>query len=59
MMNFAPLSLLAKSRIAPSFNATMWLTGLALLIIRAFAIYFSSGTPGTTLDELAFMTVFP
>lgn len=59
-MNFAPSSLIAKSQIkAPSFDATIWLTSLALLIILAFAIYLASGTPGTTPDQLAYMAVFP
>lgn len=60
MMNFAPSNPLAKSRIkASSLNATIWLTSLVLLIILAFGIYLASRTPGTTLDALAFMTVFP
>ncbi len=59
-MNFAPSSPLAKSWIkAPSSRVTVWLTSLALLIILAFAIYLASRTPGTTLDELAFMTLSP
>ena len=59
-MIFSPSSPTAKSQIkVPSFNATIWLTSLALLTIVVFAIYLASRTPGTTLDELAFMAAFP
>jgi hypothetical protein len=59
-MNFVPSSAIAKSQIrVPSFNATIALSCLALLIVLALAFYLASGTPGTTLDELAFMAVFP
>jgi hypothetical protein len=60
MMNFASSSAIAKSKIdAPSFNATIVLSSLALLGVLVLALYLASGTPGTTLDELAFMAAFP
>lgn len=59
-MNFASSSPIAKSGInAASASATVWLTGLAPLIVLAFAICLASSTPGTTLNELAFMAAFP
>ncbi|HZR72594.1 hypothetical protein [Bradyrhizobium sp.] len=60
MMNFASSNSIGQSRIkAPTFNATILLVGTALFILFALAFYLASGTPGTTLDELAFMTVAP
>ena len=51
---------IAKSQVkAPSFNARIFLGSTALFILFAFAFYLASGTPGTTLDELAFMAVSP
>lgn len=59
-MNFVSSNSIGKSQISvPSFNARILLGSTALLILFAFAFYLASGTPGTTLDELAFMAVSP
>ncbi len=74
-MNFAQLTPVAKPGIIksgiikpgineshiklPHFNATGLLTGLALLIVFAFAIYLASKSPGTAPADFADMTAFP
>lgn len=64
-MNFASTNSFDKPQIAksqirlPSFNARILLGSTALFILFALAFYLASGTPGTTLNELAFMAVCP
>jgi hypothetical protein len=61
MMNFVSSSSIGKSQIkAPSVNATVLLSSLALLIAFAIAIYLASKSPGTSPDELAsLLSAFP
>jgi len=60
MMNFASSNSIGKAQIkAPTFNATILLGSAALFTLFALAFYLASGTPGTTLNELAFMAVAP
>lgn len=59
-MTFVSSTSIDKSQIkVPSFNARILLGSTALFILFAFAVYLASETPGTTLDELAFMAVSP
>lgn len=59
-MNFASTNSFGKPQIkAPTFNSTILLGSVALFILFAVAFYLASGTPGTTLNELAFMAVAP
>jgi hypothetical protein len=60
MMNFAPSSSLDKSQLqAAPFNAMLWLTSAALLIVFSIAILLDSTSSGTPPGDLALMVVFP
>jgi len=61
MMNFVSPSSIGKSQIkAPSFNVTMLLSSVALLIAFAIVIFLAARSPGTSPDELAsLLSAFP
>jgi hypothetical protein len=59
-MTFVQLNPAAKSQIDDaSHNATALLIGAALVIVFTIAIYLDATSPGVTLEQLSFMTLFP
>jgi hypothetical protein len=60
MTNFAQLNPIHKSQInLPHFDAYVALTGAALLIVSAIAIYLAALSPGNGPDGIALMVAFP
>ena len=60
MTNFAQFNSIDKSHInAPDYDATILFAGGALTIVLLIAIYLASMSPGTSVEQLVSMTVFP
>ena len=60
MTNFARLSPIDKAQVnLPAFGAYGALTGAALLIVLAIAIYLAALSPGNTPNDIALMAAFP
>lgn len=60
MTDFAPSSAIDKHQArTTSLGITNRLTGVALLVVLAIAVYLASRSPGTSLDQLMSMTAFP
>jgi hypothetical protein len=60
MTNFAQFSSIDKSHIkAPDHDATILFASGALMIVLLIAIYLAAISPGTSVEELASMTIFP
>ena len=60
MTNSARLSPINKAQTTlPAFNAYAALTGAALLLAFAIAIYLAALSPGNWPDDIALMAAFP
>jgi hypothetical protein len=60
MTNSAQLNPIHKAQInLPRFDAYVALTGAALLIVFAIAIYLAVLSPGNWPDDIALMAAFP
>jgi hypothetical protein len=60
MTNFAQFNSIDKSHIkASDYDATILFASGALTIVLLIAIYLASVSPGTSVEQLVSMTVFP
>ena len=60
MTNFAQFNSIDKPHIrAPDYDAPILFASGALTIVLLIAIYLASMSPGTSVEQLASMTVFP
>ena len=60
MTNFAQFNSIDESHIkAPDYDATILFASGALTIVLLIAIYLASMSPGTSVEQLVSITVFP